>query len=41
MTIPVTQPKALLADKGYDGNAFRESLLMHRILPITPPAVQP
>ena len=37
MTIPVATPKALLADKGYDGDAFRKSLLMHGILPIIPP----
>ena len=30
-------PKALLADKGYDGDAFRQNLLMHGILPIIPP----
>ena len=37
MAIPVTKPKALLADKGYDGDAVRENLLMHGILPIIPP----
>ena len=37
MTIPVLTPKALLADKGYDGDAFRQNLLMHGILPIIPP----
>jgi transposase len=37
MAIPVTKPKALLADKGYDGNAVRENLLMCGILPIIPP----
>jgi transposase len=37
MAIPVAQPKALLADKGYDGDTFRESLLMRGILPIIPP----
>lgn len=30
-------PKALLADKGYDGDSFRESLLLHGLLPIIPP----
>lgn len=30
-------PKALLADKGYDGDRFRESLLIQGILPIIPP----
>src|SRR3546814_7743178 len=29
--------KALLADKGYDGDRFRESLLVRGILPIIPP----
>src|SRR3546814_8573306 len=28
MAIPVATPKALLADKGYDGDRFRESLLV-------------
>jgi transposase len=37
MTIPVVTPKALLADKGYDGDVFRQNLLMHGILPIIPP----
>lgn len=37
MKIPVAKPKALLADKGYDGDRFRESLLIQSILPIIPP----
>lgn len=37
MAIPITKPKALLADKGYDGDRFRESLLIRGILPIIPP----
>jgi transposase len=37
MAIPVTKPKALLADKGYDGDTVRENLLMRGILPIIPP----
>lgn len=36
MKIPVAKPKALLADKGYDGDRFRESLLIQGILPIIP-----
>ncbi|GAA5063147.1 IS5 family transposase [Erythrobacter westpacificensis] len=36
MEIPVAAPKALLADKGYDGDRFRESLLIRGILPIIP-----
>lgn len=37
MALPIRTPKALLADKGYDSDRFRESLLMHGILPIIPP----
>jgi transposase len=37
MAIPVAQPKALLADKGYDGDAFCQNLLMRGILPVIPP----
>jgi len=37
MEIPVAAPKALLVDKGYDGDRFRESLLIRHILPIIPP----
>ena len=37
MEIPAAAPKALLADKGYDGDRFRESLLIRGILPIIPP----
>jgi transposase len=37
MAIPVATPKALLADKGYDGDAFRQNLLMRGILPVIPP----
>jgi transposase len=37
MALPVPKPKALLADKGYDGDRFRENLLMRGILPIIPP----
>ncbi|WP_297775856.1 IS5 family transposase [uncultured Roseovarius sp.] len=37
MAIPVATPKALLADKGYYGDRFRESLLIRGILPIIPP----
>ena len=35
--MPVAKPKALLADKGYDGDAVREDLLWRGILPIIPP----
>jgi len=37
MEIPIAAPKALLADEGYDGDRFRESLLIQGILPIIPP----
>lgn len=37
MEIPVAAPKALLAAKWYDGDRFRESLLIRGILPIIPP----
>ena len=37
MTIAVATPKALLADKGHNGDAFRQNLLIHGILPIIPP----
>ncbi len=37
MAMPVPSPNALLADKGYDGDNFRESLLLHGILPVNPP----
>ena len=37
MALPLTKPKALLADKGYDGDPFRERLLIQGILPIIPP----
>lgn len=37
MAIPVATPKALLADKGYDGDAVRESQLMQGLLPIILP----
>ena len=37
MALPLPKPTALLADKGYDGDRFRENLLMRGILPIIPP----
>ena len=37
MSIPFIKPKALLADKGYDGDLVRENLLIQGILPIIPP----
>lgn len=37
MALPANKPKALLADKGYDGDAVREALLLQGILPVIPP----
>ncbi len=37
MAMPVPKPPALLADKGCDGDRFRENLLLHNILPVIPP----
>ena len=37
MALPLPNPTALLADKGYGGDKFREDLLMRGILPIIPP----
>ena len=41
MALPIATPKALLADKGYDGDRFRESLLIRSILPIIPTPLKP
>lgn len=41
MAILIAKPKALLADKGHDGDAVRENLLMHGILPIIPSKANP
>lgn len=37
MALPVGKPRMLLADKGYDGDAVRQNLLIHGILPVIPP----
>ncbi|MCO4090640.1 MAG: transposase [Sphingorhabdus sp.] len=37
MALPLPTPKGLLADKGYDGDRFRENLLMRGILSVIPP----
>lgn len=37
MEISIAAPKALMADKGYDGDPFRESLLTRGSQPIIPP----
>ena len=35
--LPVVDPKRMLADKGYDGDDVRSSLLIKGILPVIPP----
>tara|TARA_B100001115_G_C15777682_1_gene382243 strand:- start:104 stop:406 length:303 start_codon:yes stop_codon:yes gene_type:complete len=35
--MPVSRPRLMLADKGYDGDAVREALLLQGILPVIPP----
>ena len=37
MALPLAKPTTLLADKGYDGDRFRDNLLMRGILPIITP----
>lgn len=37
MAISVASPKALLTDKGHDGDRLREGLLIRGLLPIIPP----
>ena len=37
MPLPLLKPKALLADKGYNGDRLGENLLLRGILPIIPP----
>jgi transposase len=37
LSMAVDKPKAMLADKGYDGDSVRETLLIHGILPVIPP----
>ncbi|MEZ5812467.1 MAG: IS5 family transposase [Rhizobiaceae bacterium] len=37
LNIPVCRPRLMLADKGYDGDAVREALLLQGILPVIPP----
>ncbi|WP_338085342.1 transposase [Gluconobacter cerinus] len=36
MMLPVPNPRAMLADRTYDSDCFRQKLLIHRILPIIP-----
>ncbi|MBS1092968.1 IS5 family transposase [Gluconobacter sp. Dm-74] len=36
MALPVPNPRAMLADRGYDSDGFRQNLLVHGILPVIP-----
>lgn len=36
MKLSVPNPKAMLADRGYDSDSFRQDLLLHGILPVIP-----
>ena len=36
MALPVPNPKAMLADRGYDSDWFRQDLLLRGILPVIP-----
>ncbi|GBQ92703.1 hypothetical protein GCM10007866_14350 [Gluconobacter albidus] len=36
MKLSVPIPKAMLADRGYDSDSFRQDLLIHGILPVIP-----
>ncbi len=37
LNMPVGRPRLMLADRGYDGDAIREALLLQGILPVIPP----
>lgn len=37
LKMPLGRPRLMLADKGYDGDAIREALLLQGILPVIPP----
>ena len=37
MALPVAKPKLMLADKGYDSDGVRTSLLLKGIVPVIPP----
>jgi hypothetical protein len=39
--LPVTSPRLMLADKGYDSDDVRDGLLLKGILPVIPPKGQP
>ena len=36
MKLSVPPPKAMLADRGYDSDSFRQNLLIYAILPVIP-----
>ncbi|QEH95267.1 IS5 family transposase [Gluconobacter thailandicus] len=36
MKLPVPNPRAMLADRAYDSDRFRQELLIHGILPVIP-----
>lgn len=36
MKLPVPPPRPMLADRGYDGDCFRQNLLIYEILPVMP-----
>lgn len=36
-TMPVGKPRPMLADKGYDGDDVRQSLLLKGVMPVIPP----
>jgi len=36
MMLSVPNPRAMLADRGYDSDCFRQVLLIHEILPVIP-----
>ncbi len=39
MALPVALPRAMLADRGYDGDEVRQVLLLKGILPVIPPRI--
>ncbi|GEB05090.1 hypothetical protein GRO01_26660 [Gluconobacter roseus NBRC 3990] len=34
LRVPNPNPKAMLADRGYDSNSFRQEILIHGSLPV-------
>lgn len=37
LAMPVGKPRLMLADKGYDGDDVRQSLLLKGVMPVIPP----